>query len=304
VLFAPMVDHRQMLAWAWWLRSRPPECSPTVVLMFRFSYFHIKRNTFLSRPEILAKLGFKALEKTATRHRIRIVTDSERLADEYRGMTKLPLEIFPIPHTENISQIKEPNAGISPKGNLRFVFLGDAREEKGFPLLVSAINSLIKQNKMQGIKFIIQCHIGSHHHAPMLRFRRLLEKTEPAGVQVLKDFLEIEAYYRLLRSADIVVLPYSGKKYYARTSGPMAEAFAAGKPVIVTDNTWMSEQLRRFGSGVTFPDGSVAGLSRAIRETCDRYPELSARAQANRSAWIEFHNPGVFFRMLLPDKAF
>lgn len=64
----------------------------------------------------------------------------------------------------------------------------------------------------------------------------------------------------------------------------------------------MSDQLVRFGAGVTFCDGDAKDLAQAILKARAEYPELAARAQANRSAWIKFHNPKVFFQMLLSDQ--
>ena len=298
VLFMVGTNHRQLLAWAWWLHSQHTKNSPAVILMFRLTYFDITNPR--ARIPRLVRLVFKTLEHLARGHRVRIVTDSERLAGEYSRLTSLPVEAFPIPHTEHVSQSMVPDVEPPRSGNVRFVALGDAREEKGFPLLVNAIRNLRDNKAMQGIQFTLQCHIGdNYHHGAMLRYRRILEEMKIANVQLITNSLDTDAYYQLLNSTDVAILPYSRKIYYARTSGPMVEAFAAAKPVIVTNDTWMSDQLQCFGAGITFQDGNAKDLARAILEARAKYSDLVARARANRSAWIDFHNPKIFFQMLM-----
>ena len=52
-------------------------------------------------------------------------------------------------------------------------------------------------------------------------------------MRLIDGVLSREAYADLLGGADVVLLPYSRRVYYARTSGPFTEALAGGKPVIV-----------------------------------------------------------------------
>lgn len=85
----------------------------------------------------------------------------------------------------------------------------------------------------------------------------------------LEDMIEFDNRYldrktlaRLVRSADMVVLPYSSVEQV--TSGVLVEAIAAAKPVIATEFPHAVELLAG-GGGVTVPHGEPAALSAALR---------------------------------------
>ena len=85
--------------------------------------------------------------------------------------------------------------------------------------------------------------------------------------------LSADDYTRMLLSARIILLPYHAPNYRLRASGVMGEAVAYGRPVVVPDGTWMSEQL-------------AEGLAAAI----DRLHALSATAAARRARWRARHS--------------
>ncbi len=104
-----------------------------------------------------------------------------------------------------------------------------------------------------------------------------------ANVTFLQETLSTDAYYRLLGQADAVLLPYDAKIYRSRSSGVLTEALAAGKPVVVTENTWLSDQMTAFGGGVICRSGDPADLARAIRELGADYDAHRQRAEMGRN---------------------
>ena len=86
------------------------------------------------------------------------------------------------------------------------------------------------------------------------------------GVEGLVEFddryLERATLARLVRSADLVVLPYSSVEQV--TSGVLVEAIAASKPVIATQFPHAVELLSG-GAGITVPHGDAGALSAALR---------------------------------------
>jgi len=94
----------------------------------------------------------------------------------------------------------------------------------------------------------------------------LIELTATLG---LNDIVEFDDRYldrvtlaRLVRSADVVLLPYSSTEQV--TSGVLAEAIAAGKPVIATRFPHAVELLTD-RAGVTTPHGDPIALAKAVR---------------------------------------
>jgi glycosyltransferase involved in cell wall biosynthesis len=86
------------------------------------------------------------------------------------------------------------------------------------------------------------------------------------GLEELVEFddryLDRKSLARMVRSADLVVLPYASVEQV--TSGVLVEAIAASKPVIATQFPHAVELLSR-GAGITVPHGDPVALSAALR---------------------------------------
>jgi glycosyltransferase involved in cell wall biosynthesis len=297
VVFAPTTDHRQLVAWAAWIRGLPAAQRPTVCLLLRYTCHDVGAARLRSRAAIWVRLGFIALERLGA-GRVRLLTDSARLAAEYAALTALPVEVVPIPHTSDLTPARSPSIR-PPARPVRFVALGDARTEKGFALLAEAVQRLRGEGKLTGLEFVIQSHIASPVYAALMGPRAELSRIGPPAVRLVDGVLSREAYAELLGEADVVLLPYSRRVYHARTSGPFTEALAAGKPVIVTADTWMSEELEQHGAGLTFRDADVTSLADAILAAKDQLDQLSHAAVSRRAAWVRRHSPSALVAALL-----
>jgi FkbM family methyltransferase len=116
-------------------------------------------------------------------------------------------------------------------------------------------------------------------------------------VELLSEPLTEEAYVRQLSAASLVLLPYKPSHYVARTSGILAEAIVAGIPAIVPGGTWLSQQVRRFGAGLSF-DGSADGLVRSVEQALEQVEVLHQQAEDGRQAFADFHNPARLARFV------
>jgi glycosyltransferase involved in cell wall biosynthesis len=85
-------------------------------------------------------------------------------------------------------------------------------------------------------------------------------------------YLDDASLSRLIRSADVVVLPYDSREQV--TSGVLIEAMAAGIPVVATPFPHAVEVLTD-GPGLLVPHGDAKAMSTAIREIITR-PALAA----------------------------
>lgn len=298
-LLMTMANHRQVLAWAKWIEKWPAGSSPRVVLIFRLNYYDIADENWNLYQRVLARHSFRVLEAASKGRNIQIGTDSSRLVDELARLTQLPVTLLPIPHTNIVSLATDLPTGDYNEG-VHFITLGDAREEKGFALVVEAIEKLYASNQLQGIRFTLHSYISGECHAKMLNYRNRLADLKLANVEFITVPLATDEYHRLLLSADVVLLPYDRRTYYARTSGPLAESLAAGKPVIVTHDTWMSEQLKSYGKGWTFVDDSADDLARTIISVAKSF---SSSAESHilcpQHEWINIHNPQKFISQLM-----
>jgi glycosyltransferase involved in cell wall biosynthesis len=223
--------------------------------------------------------------------RVRLVTDSILLSDEYRLLTDLPIHLVPIPHV-GISRTEIDHHPAT------LVYLGNARSSKGFSYLQHLVAAIRPELLSGQWAFEIQANVmfarddESVIAIPVLR-------NEP--VKLWESELSLDEYSALLVRAALVVIPYSTSWYHSQSSGVFAEAIGAGKPVVVPRGTWMADQLRFTGAGITFAPGDRADLVRATREAMDNIASLTGNAGALQPTWTAIHNPKAFVQALLAE---
>src|SRR5262249_9737226 len=158
----------------------------------------------------------------------------------------------PIPHSRVSARCpRTPAVGVP-----RVVFLGGARTEKGFPLLVEAIRELLDYK----IDWSIQCHLDDPSDTISAEARQILDRIVSPPRHRIPEALDSSEYYGLVNSADLIVLPYRERFYRSRTSGIFVEALSAGKPVVTTAGTWMADHIDNGAAGTTFADGNIPEL--------------------------------------------
>jgi glycosyltransferase involved in cell wall biosynthesis len=284
--FCHMVAQRNILECAWLATKLPRSAAPRLVLLFRYpaSFY---------RPDRLAtKLGIRLLERAWREGRVRLSTDSVKLAQEYAQLTEILFEVFPIPHTRRFI----PSQAAARCPSLRIGSLGNPREDKGFNELVDALLLFRRVCPELRVEFVVQVNNPGRNCA------RSVERLRAAGlpnVTFVEHALPSADYAGLLASLDIILLAYPQDAYRARTSGVFIEAVAAGKPVVVTAGTWMADELGRWGAGVVIERPSPAGIARAVGTAVSEFAALHAKAQETAAACASFHSPRALLRCLV-----
>ncbi len=297
MVFVPTCDARNLAAWIIWSAFQRSSSSPMVFLMLRFPCARKEGEPLSGAIRAGYALSLKMLPWLDPSERIKLCTDSGLLARQYGELTNRQIAILPIPHTEgpgatqiSDQQTRETTASV-------VVALGDVRREKGFDILADAILDAAATSLGEELVFRLHCPVHGSH----LDMQRHVDRLGAAGlrnVQLISRFLSAGEYYELLDCADVVIMPYRQESYTSRTSGPLIEAMAAGKIVIVTEGTWLSETVAGYGAGLTFRDCDGKSLSLAIMAAHrDRVALRRSALQAAKTVRAE-HNPGSFLDRL------
>lgn len=278
------------------------DASPSFHLEFRHPLFegHATAENIEQSPNAVMQRAFFALHAGwGTSPRIRFYTDADALADDYESFSGLPFDVLPLPFRAELI----PPAAHRTSGSLTVAYLGGARDEKGFHWLPELVRELRLRNGPGRVRFLIQSNIDQPEHNP--QSVAALSKFEPlAGddleLVALADGLPAVNYYRLFSQCDVIVLPYLPARYRASTSGVMAEALAAGVPVVVPAETWLSSQLPP-GAGVVFAgfDSFVDAVQRVI----EHHSQYRAAASAARKIWRTQHTPDALVAALLTSNS-
>jgi len=294
LVLAATANHRHYAALGRWLDGMDEQVAPQLAVLLRFPEYDSRRGRWYPTAH-LTRRGLARLEKTARRRQVRLIADSEGLAAEYRQLTSLPITALPIPHmlSEHTSRAR---TGSLP----RIGYFGEARREKGFDVLVEAIDILAKSDHGIAFELVVQSYVrtGFEEQGCTAACARLDQKRF-ANVRVLKGSLDARRFYEEFLACDAVLMPYDAERYRTRNSGVFADAVAAGIAVIVTRGTWMQQQMdRRCGAGLAVPEGDAAALAGAIVEMARHHDEMTKNAQTAAAQWREEHDPVRFVASL------
>ena len=126
----------------------------------------------------------------------------------------------------------------------------------------------------------VLAHSGQSYRQMLVR--RATSSAAAAYVSFDDTYRDLASLTDLIRSADLVVLPYDSTDQV--TSGVLVDAVAAGRPVVSTAFPHAVELLES-GAGVVVPQGDSAALAAAIRSVLTD-PDLAASmaAEARRLA--------------------
>jgi phosphatidylinositol alpha-mannosyltransferase len=163
----------------------------------------------------------------------------------------------------------------SPDDPLRIVFVGQAVDRKGLPVLLRAFEAL-REHVPARLEVV-----GAERDevAPLL-----LDGDH--GVAVLGK-VDDETKRAALERADVLCAPSLGGESFGMV---LTEAFAAGTPVVASDIAGYRDVVRDGVDGILHPRGDATELAEALRELYyepERRLEMAAaaRKRAERFAW-------------------
>ncbi len=157
---------------------------------------------------------------------------------------------------------------------LRIVFVGQAVERKGLPLLMRAFEALREQ---------IPCELTVIGPSPEELEPLMLD---PHGVLMLGKVDE-ETKRAELAQADVLCAPSLGGESFGMV---LTEAFAAGTPVVASDIAGYRDVVRDGVDGLLVAPGDAQALALALRDLWDEPARRASMAQAaaqdvQRFAW-------------------
>jgi glycosyltransferase involved in cell wall biosynthesis len=274
------------------------------VLLMRYSVI-MAAGPFSARKPALDKataekysLAFEVICAADPDGVVKFVTDSDGLAKEFMQFSRgRVVSVLPIPHTLFLpTAAPTPAVPAKDPQRLRIIYLGDAREEKGFAMLPAVVRAC--HQARQPVEFVFQAFISSPYHQQMAAVIEELDRLNLPQVRLIRTTLDPISYQALLHSADLVLIPHDAVTYHSRTSGTFVEAICADKPVVAPGNSWMSDQLKGGRAGAIFISGNAADFARAVQGAVnDIAIHRQAAAELGRN-FREYHNPQNFLQQL------
>ena len=252
---------------------------------------------------VAAEAAYKRLEAIVRKGgKVTLCSDSHRLGAELSALTTLPIETYPIPHTEHVDEEDRirPRPQRRNSDTLSLVSLGNARGEKGLAEILDAVRLTEKEPWARKLRFFLQANDPSDDIVDALAAYR--RRPDPR-VTLIDKVMSSEDYSSLLESADTVLTPYHRDIYRERTSGVFLEGLTAGKVVVGTEDTWMGDLLALHRGGIAVQDRNAQSVADALHSIASNFEEYQARADVAAKVFRETHTPENLLRHLLDDDA-
>jgi len=227
-------------------------------------------------------------------NKIRFYTDTEDLVRKHNALSPVQLSQVPIPFRQE--KLVHPSSQ-DTKDFIHIVYLGDARFEKGYQYLPNLIDALWSNYlQLDKVKFTIQSNYNiDGGEVEILAAKLALSQYPESKIKLIDHPMQPDDYYQLLTSADIVVLPYNPQNYQ-RTSGVLTEALAAGKPVVVSNGSWLAQQVDETRASI-YRDPQ--NLPQAVIRLLKNLPTFTQSAQQFSLQWRSRQSPDYFLDCLL-----
>ena len=281
VIFAQMLAPRHLAGWLHWLGGLPPDRAPALTV-------HLGYDPSRFADDAGIKAGFQRVEKAGLGSKVHLISDSEPLAAPYENFLHRKVKVLPHVVPPGIAVRKNRTAG-SP---VSFCYLGNPRREKGFVEIAAAVQQL----SGAGMRFVLQ--VVSPDAACAESVARLKSAAWP-NVELIEGLLTRDDYLARLEGADVMVVPYHLDKHGDRTSGIFCEALVAGKPVITTENSWMSLETAASGVGWLVPERNAAALAAVITRAVREYPVVVQKSLSLAAQYEQEFSGQNFVRNLV-----
>ncbi|HVX92970.1 MAG TPA: glycosyltransferase, partial [Candidatus Dojkabacteria bacterium] len=203
---------------------------------------------------------------------------------------------LPFPYEYRESHTKRNNVRCKS-----IAFLGDGRYEKGLIYLIA--DSLIRK----GQKYYIQNLNPRGYSAKEKKyFKDYIKKlSRHSNVTIYNKPFFPNAFVQMLSKYDLIVLPYLPESYDKRGSGIYVQAAQHGIPCVVTEGTWMGEEVKKQGNGIIFnytesrniKENSII-LSKAIDSSINNFKRIKEKALESQSYYLNEYSAKTFLSKL------
>ncbi len=209
-----------------------------------------------------------------------LLTDSELLKVSLSQFFNLPVTVMPVPHT--LINPPEPHP-IRPSEVICW-WAGPPREAKGWQIIRNLLTVVTPAaNSIQLVA---------------AKSSNLTTKTGGMKLELVDDALSPAEYAKWLFKTDIILLPYDAYFYREETSGIFIEAIVAGKFPLVSDNTWMSFELRKYELQELIVDWHKPELLSFIAGIQKR-DDLRGKIDSMRDNYSQYHNETAYAKYMM-----
>jgi hypothetical protein len=296
IIFINSLRPWQFLALTVWLSSVEPSRRPRVVAVLHFtsSLSNYSGKIFSQQYSEAFELAAPLIE---SRH-LSVLADTKELISEFSGLGASRVELAPIPVFLPEVQAGQFDYDLFPSQShrpLTISFVGQTRNDKGFHLLPDICLGISDKIASGAVQFRIQLSNSKFKRNDQV----VIDKLRQYRAVIIDRPLNQHEYYDFLKSSDIILLPYTGAPYQSQSSGIFAEALALGKVMVVSERTWMSQQLSALGIDKDHYFRHEDSIFHDLLYSIDNYAEVATTFRSASVKWNMSNDNEKFASLIL-----
>lgn len=244
---------------------------------------------------------FKTLRtKPAVDKKVFFWAETPQLATHYTLTYGFNMRAMPLPPPHGIELDQKETASEV----MTALYLGAAREEKGFLLLPQLAERLYEKYGRTGrLRFVIQCSPQIIGYLPAIKVAIEKLSSFPGDyVKLIATVMDEKDYNTCLQGSDVVLLMYNKNNYRIRGSGIAVEAICAGKCILTHKGTFCDSLITHEGGAAAEDiNEAVDQLATMIEEKEKYVKRAKQQGREYRTANSVEHYVARFMKQTRPE---
>ena len=291
LVYVSSVTQNQLEAIGDWICTIPAKVRPTLAVTLRFLNSQMHYNASRGFTDSIEFLYQCIVGKIRDRHaRTWFFSDTPELANLYSTVTGSLVHPLSVPELDFQPDLKLKNIDYSKRLNI--LYIGSISSFRGYEFLPKIITQTLQ--KYSNVDFTIQ--VNANPDGDVARFISNISSDLVSRVRFIYGSLSRVDYVDLIKSADILLLPYMPEYYRHGASGVFCEGVSLGKVICTTAGTTMAGDVSRYDLGVSLARNySVDAIQEALNESVDDFKVLNEKQQTSYSKFSLHHSPQGFW---------
>ena len=169
------------------------------------------------------------------------------------------------------------------------------RKTKGYDLSISVIRMLGEKQAGKRYQYTLRYVPRANTPSELLNIVQ-----EVRGfANIVEGVLPAEEFKRMIKEADVIVLPYQPSEFSNRTSGLLIDALLCGVPVVVQKGTWLGNLVARYDCGTLAEKASPEAYVKAIEAVAANHHQYRKNAISAGKDWLATNSWGTLLDFIL-----
>ncbi|MES2212631.1 MAG: hypothetical protein V4490_05790, partial [Pseudomonadota bacterium] len=244
---------------------------------------------------------------------VSLLADTQLLCNHYQSITgaKNQFNLFPALMSANIPPIKKSPEDANNR-KLRLSILGTPRLEKGLEETIQLIHDMNQCYHHNRMVLCVQVDAKSSDGAVQKAVQSIQDikadnRQQRYPLELLKGPAPTELYFSWLANTDILLMPYTSRKYQFSSSGIFMEGIHFAIPSVVPKDTWMAsliEKAKLKGLKIGEVADSITDFPEKIDAILSNIERYQGDMATFRENWHAFNNSDTLIQTLLqPERS-